>query len=152
MWLRGTFTFFKDGYVIDNVTGIYNVAINYFGLFAGKARYQLEIGDRTVGQWIGDSEDRLGHEPSRYLDGHTATRITFRGVAVQQGEMVRITGQPNDLEAAPIDYISFFPPSVVDWATLANIRYNTLLSSLMYDMNIMITTVSRSAMSVFVAQ
>lgn len=95
-------------------TGTYDVAVNYYDLFAGKARYQLDIGNRTIGRWTGDLEDKLGHEPSRYLDGHTAARIIFKDVDVQQGELVRITGQPNGLEAAPIDYISFLPPGIVD--------------------------------------
>ncbi|CBX93895.1 similar to alpha glucuronidase [Plenodomus lingam JN3] len=99
---------------IPFASGTYTVAVNYYDLFAGKAKYQLDIGNRTVGQWTGDLEDKLGHEPSRYLDGHTASRITFRNVSVQQGDMVRIIGQPNGLEAAPIDYISFLPPGIVD--------------------------------------
>ncbi|KAF2855730.1 glycoside hydrolase family 67 protein [Plenodomus tracheiphilus IPT5] len=99
---------------ISFASGTYNVAVNYYDLFAGKAKYRLDIGNRTVGQWTGDLEDRLGHEPSRYLDGHTAARITFKDVQVGQGDVVRITGEPNGLEAAPIDYISFLPPGIVD--------------------------------------
>jgi alpha-glucuronidase len=99
---------------VDFATGTYDVAVNYYDLIGGKAKYRLEIGNHTVGTWIGDLEDRLGHAPSIYLDGHSATRITFRGVKVQQGEEVRITGQADGNEPAPLDYLSFLPPGIAD--------------------------------------
>jgi alpha-glucuronidase len=105
------------GKATANVTfpsGTYDVAVNYYDLIGGRAKYQLEIGNRTIGQWTGDLEDKLGHAPSIYLDGHSATRITFKGVDVRQGDVVRITGQANGNEPAPLDYLSFLPPGIVD--------------------------------------
>ncbi|KAJ4338861.1 hypothetical protein N0V95_007931 [Ascochyta clinopodiicola] len=95
-------------------SGTYDVAVNYYDLFNGTSKYQLDIGNRTIGAWMGDNEKKLGHEPSRYLDGHTATRITFKGINVVKGDVVRIIGQPDGIEPAPIDYISFLPPGIVD--------------------------------------
>lgn len=95
-------------------TGTYDVAVNFWDVIGGRAKYQLEIGNRTVGKWVGDMEDKLGHAPSIYLDGHSARRITFRGVKVQRGEEVRITGQADGIEPAPLDYISFLPGGIVD--------------------------------------
>jgi alpha-glucuronidase len=95
-------------------SGTYDVAVNYYDLFNGTSKYQLDIGNRTIGTWMGDNENKLGHEPSRYLDGHTATRITFRGIEVRKGDKVCITGHPDGIEPAPIDYISFLPPGIVD--------------------------------------
>jgi len=95
-------------------SGTYDIAVNYYDLFNGTSKYRLDIGDRTIATWMGDNEKRLGHEPSRYLDGHTATRITLRRISVQKGDMVRITGQPDGIEPAPLDYISFLPPGIVD--------------------------------------
>ena len=95
-------------------SGTYDIAVNYYDLFNGTSRYQLAIGNRTVGTWLGDNENRLGHEPSRYLDGHTATRITFKCILVEKGDTVCITGQPDGIEPAPLDYISFLPPGIVD--------------------------------------
>ncbi|XP_014562743.1 glycoside hydrolase family 67 protein [Bipolaris victoriae FI3] len=95
-------------------SGRYNVAVNYWDVIGGRAKYQLSLGNRTVGLWAGDLEDKLGHEPSAYLDGHSATRITFRNVWVERGEEVRITGQANGAEAAPVDYVSFLPSGIVD--------------------------------------
>lgn len=105
------------GTACANVTfasGVYDIAVNYFDLIGGKAKYRLEVGNKTVGQWVGNHEDILGHAPSVYLDGHSATRITFSNVTVQQGDEVRITGQANGIEPAPLDYISFLPLGVVD--------------------------------------
>jgi len=105
------------GTASTNVTfasGVYDIAVNYFDLIGGKAKYRLEVGNKTVGQWVGNHEDILGHAPSVYLDGHSATRITFSNVTVKQGDEVRITGQASGIEPAPLDYISFLPLGVVD--------------------------------------
>jgi len=95
-------------------TGTYDIAVNYFDLIGGRSTYQLDLGNQTVGRWVGNHEDTLGHAPSTYLDGHSATRITFKGIDVRQGEVLRITGQPDGIEPAPLDYISFLPPGIVD--------------------------------------
>ena len=83
-------------------------------MFNGTSTFTLYIGNMTVVTWKGDNEKKLGHEPSRYLDGHTATRITFKGIEVRKGDVVRITGQPDGIEPAPVDYLSFLPPGIVD--------------------------------------
>jgi alpha-glucuronidase len=90
-------------------TGVYNVAVNYYDMIGGRAEYQLSINNRTIGTWKGNLEDRLGHAPSSYLDGHSATRITFRNVTVAQGSTVKVVGRPDGIEPAPLDYLSFLP-------------------------------------------
>lgn len=105
------------GVALANITfpsGTYDVAINYYDLIGGRSRYRLSINNRTLGTWIGDLEDRLGHAPSTYLDGHSATRITFNGVKVAKGDVLRVEGTPDGIEPAPLDYVSFLPPGVVD--------------------------------------
>ncbi|KAF1992820.1 glycoside hydrolase family 67 protein [Amniculicola lignicola CBS 123094] len=105
------------GSVSTNITfasGVYDLAVNYYDLYEGKAQYAMSINNRTVGTWTGDLEDKLGHEISRFLDGHTATRITFRGIKVNKGDVLRIVGTPNGIELAPLDYVSFMPPGKVD--------------------------------------
>ncbi|KAJ6274615.1 putative alpha-glucuronidase A [Bipolaris maydis] len=94
-------------------SGRYNVAVNYWDMIGGRSKYQLSLGNRTVGLWTGDLEDKLGHAPSVYLDGHSATRITFRNVWVERGEEVRISGQANGAEPAPVDYVSFLPSGII---------------------------------------
>ena len=100
-----------------NVTfasGVYDVAVNYYDVIGGRASYKLSINNRTIGTWKGDLEDKLGHAPSSYLDGHSATRITFRNVTVARGSKVTIVGRPDGIEAAPVDYLSFLPLGIVD--------------------------------------
>lgn len=99
---------------IDFESGTYDVAVNYYDLIGGRSQYELHIGNRTVGKWRGDLEDKLGHAPSIYLDAHSATRITFEKVAVVKGEVLKILGRPDGMEPAPIDYVSFLPPGIVD--------------------------------------
>lgn len=105
------------GTATANVTfasGTYDVAVNYYDLIGGKSQYQLSINNRTIGSWTGNLEDKLGHAPSTYLDSHSATRITFKGVKVMKGDVLKIVGKPDGIEPAPIDYVSFLPPGVVD--------------------------------------
>jgi alpha-glucuronidase len=92
----------------------YDLAVNYYDMMNGTANYQVSLNNRTVGIWIGDLEDKMGKAPSAYLDGHSATRITFKDVKVNRGDILTITGKPNGIEPAPLDYISFLPSGVVD--------------------------------------
>ncbi|KAG9666014.1 hypothetical protein KCU87_g10052, partial [Aureobasidium melanogenum] len=69
---------------------------------------------KPVASWAGDSEDYLGHTPSIYLDGHSARRITFTEIVVQEGDMLEIVGMPNGIEPAPLDYVVFLPKGAID--------------------------------------
>jgi alpha-glucuronidase len=105
------------GTATANITfpsGTYDIGINYYDMIGGKAQYQLSVGNNTVGEWKGDLEDRLGHAPSIYIDGHSATRITFNNVKVTKGDALTIVGRPDGIEHAPIDYVSFLPPGIID--------------------------------------
>ncbi|ORY16965.1 glycoside hydrolase superfamily [Clohesyomyces aquaticus] len=95
-------------------SGTYNVAVNYFDLIGGKSKYELSINNRTIGTWSGDLEDKLGHAPSIYLDGHSATRITFKDIKVNKGDTLKIVGTANGIEPAPVDYVSFLPHGIID--------------------------------------
>ncbi|KAF2225419.1 alpha-glucuronidase [Elsinoe ampelina] len=99
---------------LENESGRYDVAVNYFDMAIGRSTWELDLGDRLVGSWIGDSDLTLGHAPSNYIDAQSATRITFKGVEVQKGDVLRVVGKPDGIEPAPVDYISIFPEGVVD--------------------------------------
>ncbi|KAF2150829.1 glycoside hydrolase family 67 protein [Myriangium duriaei CBS 260.36] len=94
--------------------GRFDVAVNYFDLAIGRATWQLSIGGREVGSWVGNADETLGHSPSFYLDGHSATRITFKGVEVRKGDVLKIVGKADGMEPAPVDYVSILPEGVVD--------------------------------------
>ncbi len=95
-------------------SGTYDVAVNYYDMYGGISTWKMYLNDKMVGEWIGNAEDVLGHTPSIYLDGHSAIRKTFRGVKVKKGDMLKIVGKPDGVEPAPLDYVSFLPPGVVD--------------------------------------
>lgn len=97
-------------------SGIYDLAVAYYDMYGGNSTYEVSVGGGVVGRWTGDIVDtgKLGHTPSIYLDGHSATRVTFAGVKVQKGDALNIVGTPSGVEPAPLDYVVFLPPGVVD--------------------------------------
>ncbi|KAF2163139.1 glycoside hydrolase family 67 protein [Zasmidium cellare ATCC 36951] len=97
-------------------SGVYDLAINYYDMYGGNSTYEVCIGDQVVAKWTGDIVDtgKLGHTPSIYLDGHSATRVTFPDVKIQKGDVLTIKGTPDGIEPAPVDYVALLPRGVVD--------------------------------------
>ncbi|PKS10978.1 hypothetical protein jhhlp_002737 [Lomentospora prolificans] len=95
-------------------SGVYDIAVGYFDVSNGKASWTISIGDEVIGEWQGDVESHISKASSNGLDGHSAARVTFRGVTVEKGQTVKITGSPNGGEAAPLDYVSFQPEGILD--------------------------------------
>ena len=104
-------------------SGEYNVAVNYFDPYGGDSNFTIALNGEVFGQWtanikqwIGNTPAPrvLGHTPSIYLDGHTATRITFSNVKVAKGDVLKITGTPDRNDPAGLDYVSLLPIGVVD--------------------------------------
>lgn len=100
--------------VLRYPAGTYDIAVAYYDLYEGEARYELFLNDVSLGSWVGDLEHRLGYTLTRGIDGHSATRVTFRDVRVEKGDVVRIDTLPNGRETAPLDYIAVLPAGVVD--------------------------------------
>ncbi|KAI1210235.1 glycoside hydrolase family 67 protein [Annulohypoxylon truncatum] len=99
---------------LNYTAGVYDLAVAYYDLYEGKASYELFLNERSIGKWIGDNEDRLGFTLTRGIDGHSATRITFKGIEIKEGDVVRVDAKANGRETAPLDYIAVLPPGVVD--------------------------------------
>ncbi|KAL4903984.1 hypothetical protein BDW74DRAFT_31364 [Aspergillus multicolor] len=95
-------------------TGTYNIAVNYFDQAIGNSTWQLLLDDDLVGEWKGDLEYILGRAPSPYIDGQTATRITFKNIYLEGWSTLTIVGVPDGKEPAPVDYISILPQGVID--------------------------------------
>lgn len=95
-------------------SGTYDLGVNYFDLYGGQSQWQIFLNEQQLGEWVGNSEDVLSHTPSIYLDGHSATRIKFRGVKVNKGDTLKIIGTPHGVEPAPLDYVALLPRGVVD--------------------------------------
>jgi alpha-glucuronidase len=99
---------------LEFASGTYDLAVNYFDVIGGRAHWQVYLNDKSVGEWIGNHEDTLGHAVSVNLDGHTASRITFKGIKIAKGDMLKIVGTPNGTERAPLDYVAVLPAGVID--------------------------------------
>lgn len=99
---------------LEFANGTYDLAVNYFDVVGGMAKWQVYLNNKEVGEWIGDHEETLGHAVSANLDGHTASRVTFKGVKTQKGDMLKIVGTPDGAEMAPLDYVALLPPGVID--------------------------------------
>ncbi|KAE8549304.1 hypothetical protein EYB25_007824 [Talaromyces marneffei] len=99
---------------INFQTGKYDIAVNYYDVTGGVSHWKLFINDKQIGEWDGDHEFTLGHAPSVHLDGHSASRVTFRGISVKKGDLLKIWGQPDGIEQAALDYVVFLPKGVVD--------------------------------------
>lgn len=95
-------------------SGTYDLAVNYYDLYFGIAHFDISINGNTVAQFDGDDEHHLGNTPSTMLDGHSASRRTFQGIKIKKGDVLKITGTPNGIEHAPLDYISLLPQGIVD--------------------------------------
>jgi len=98
-------------------SGSYTLAVNFFDLYGGASNFSVYIDEELVGAWTSDWIDggvKLGHEQSRYLDGHSATRITLGRVEIQTGNVLKIVGAPDGIEPAPLDYVVLLPEGVVD--------------------------------------
>lgn len=93
---------------------MYTVAVNYFDVAIGIAHWSLYVNDKMVGEWDGVMEYTLGHAPAVAINGDSATRITFYDVEVHEGDTLKIVGEPEREDVAAVDYISIFPPGVVD--------------------------------------
>ncbi|KAF5656116.1 alpha-glucuronidase precursor [Fusarium circinatum] len=92
----------------------YDVAVNYFDHTGGHARYEVLLDGKAVGEWTSDLDTRLGHDFSEHLDGHSATRVYFRGVDVREGSELTVIGYPDGKDMASLDYVSVLPEGVVD--------------------------------------
>ncbi|KAK1239809.1 hypothetical protein MKX08_007251 [Trichoderma sp. CBMAI-0020] len=95
-------------------SGTYNIAINYYDHLGGRSQYKVFLNERLIGAWAGDLQDKLSHDFSDRIDGHSATRITFNSIDVKRGDSLKIVGRPDGKELAPIDYVSLLPQDVVD--------------------------------------
>uniref|UniRef100_A0A060TAY8 Alpha-glucuronidase n=1 Tax=Blastobotrys adeninivorans TaxID=409370 RepID=A0A060TAY8_BLAAD len=95
-------------------SGKYDLAINYYDLYGGQSQWKVYLNDKKIGEWQGNMENVLSHNPSIYLDGHSATRIKFKDVNVKKGDVLKIVGTPDGIEPAPLDYVAFLPGGIID--------------------------------------
>lgn len=85
-------------------TGRYEVDVEYFDQNNGVSRYQVFVGNHLVDQWIADS-----WLPATQPNGDSSTRRRVSGVALREGDELRIKGFPDEGERAPLDYVEIRP-------------------------------------------
>ncbi|KAJ2958152.1 hypothetical protein NQZ79_g6235 [Umbelopsis isabellina] len=92
--------------------GIYDLAVQYYDLYGGTSHYEIYLNKNLIGSFY--SNTTMGHTPSIYLDGISATRHTFHSVHIKLGDTLRIVGTPDENEPAPLDYVAILPPGILD--------------------------------------
>jgi alpha-glucuronidase len=84
-------------------TGTFDLAVQYFDLQDGAAKFLVKINGTRAGpdaSWIADA-----HLPTRHLHGDNSVRHTLARVVLKPGDTIRIEGTPDGNDPAAIDYI-----------------------------------------------
>lgn len=87
-------------WVYTGAAGRFDVAVAYFDLRGGVAKFALAVNGATHAAWAADAE-----LPSTRPNGDNATRHTVHGVALKPGDVLRVTGRPDGADAAALDYV-----------------------------------------------
>lgn len=83
--------------------GSFDVAVQYFDMHEGIAKFSLEVNGKPAGlnaAWSADA-----NLPSRQPNGDNSTRHIVRNVALKPGDLIRITAAPDGGDPAALDYI-----------------------------------------------
>jgi alpha-glucuronidase len=80
--------------------GRFDLAVQYFDLHNGAARFALSVNDEPVAAWTANAK-----LPTMKLHGDNSTRFTARGVELKPGDVIRVEGAPDGGDPAALDYI-----------------------------------------------
>jgi alpha-glucuronidase len=84
--------------------GRFDVAVQYFDLQRGDAKFSFSVNGQHSAQWVADAK-----LPSRTLHGDNSTRYVVRGVDLKPGDVIRVEGVPVRDDAAALDYVEVMP-------------------------------------------
>jgi alpha-glucuronidase len=84
--------------------GRFDIAVQYFDLQGGVARFSLEVNSQPTASWAADAI-----LPSRRPHGDNSTRRTVRAVELKPSDALRVTGTPDSADPAALDYIEIAP-------------------------------------------
>jgi alpha-glucuronidase len=79
--------------------GWYEIDVEYFDLASGVACFKLFVGDQLIDTWSADMV-LPGDGPS----ADSSVRRRIKGVALRQGDVIRIEGIPDKVDRAALDY------------------------------------------------
>jgi alpha-glucuronidase len=88
------------GFRYDGEPGWRDIAVQYFDVNNGVARFRVSVAGQVLSEWQAD--DRL---PTRRVDSSSSTRRVIAGVALRPGDEIRIEGFPDGGETAALDYV-----------------------------------------------
>ncbi len=80
--------------------GQFDVAVEYFDLQGGAAKFTLDVNGAPAASWTADAT-----LPSRRPNGDNSTRKTGRQVPVQSGDVLRVEGAAAGKDPAALDYV-----------------------------------------------
>lgn len=86
--------------------GNYNIAVQYFDLQGGAAKFRLLINNQPAATWLADAT-----LPSTRPNGDNSIRRTIRSIDLKPGDTIRIEGTPDGQDPAALDYIELTPTS-----------------------------------------
>ncbi len=86
------------------LAGYYNIAVQYFDLQGGTAKFTLLLNGQPVDSWAADAA-----LPSRRPNGDNSIRHTVRGIELKPGDLLRVEGTPDGDDPAALDYIEIAP-------------------------------------------
>jgi alpha-glucuronidase len=90
----------------SGAAGRFDLAVQYFDLQGGAAKFKLEVNGRDVLAWTADAA-----LPSKRPHGDNSTRFTARGVALKPGDVIRVEGVPDGSDPAALDYVEVEAPA-----------------------------------------
>jgi alpha-glucuronidase len=94
-------------WVYNGAAGNYDIAIQYFDLQGGIAKFTLTVNGQSAGpeaNWSADAS-----LPNRHLHGDNSTRHIVPNVELKPGDAIRIEGIPDGPDSAALDYIELSP-------------------------------------------
>jgi alpha-glucuronidase len=96
----------------NGAAGRFDVAVEYFDLQGGAAKFALSVNGNAVAAWTAD-----GTFPSRRPHGDNSIRYTVREVELKRGDVVRVEGTPDGSDAAALDYVEVTPTLTAEHAS-----------------------------------
>jgi alpha-glucuronidase len=84
----------------------YNIAVQYFDLQGGAAKFTLLVNNHPAASWQADA-----NLPSTRPNGDNSTRRTIPDIALNPGDIIRIEGTPDGPDPAALDYVEITPVS-----------------------------------------
>jgi alpha-glucuronidase len=89
---------------LEKASGVYSIAVQYFDFHQGASTYKVSVNGNIAGQWAADNT-----LPFNQIGGDTSTRYTLHDIRLKPGDVLKIEGQPNGNEPAPLDYVEISP-------------------------------------------